>query len=55
MRIEYTIKSVYGQDLMYVKGEAAYWIQCLTGRKTITTHDIEALTYLGHNVVNVFN
>ncbi len=46
--IEVTMKSVYGQDLIYVLDPDVHKnIQTLTGRKTLTKSDIAALKNLG--------
>lgn len=46
--IEVTMKSVYGQDLIYVLDpDVQKNIQTLTGRKTLTESDIVALKNLG--------
>jgi histone H3/H4 len=47
MTIQYIKKSNYGNEAMYVVGEAAESIAKLTGRKTINHGDIKALESLG--------
>lgn len=54
MKIEYYKKNVYGNELVYIKDERiAQIILRLTGRKTIDTRAMEALTALGHELVQV--
>jgi hypothetical protein len=56
MEIQYFIKSVYGNELMYVKRQdLRECIQSLTGRKTLTQSDIVALTSLGFKMVKVLH
>ena len=54
MIIEYYIKSIYGNDLIYIKnatqGKA---LQVLTNKKTIDKKDIDALQVLGVVCVEV--
>jgi len=45
--IEVRTANVYGNDMMYVCSEHAKWIQDLTGRKTLSSKDIQALQNLG--------
>ena len=50
--IEVEQKEVYGNTLTYVKKESVRnSIKKLTGRKTLTDHDIQALKELGFAVV----
>ena len=52
MTIEVTQKEVYGNTLTYVKEESVRnSIRKLTGRKTLTDYDIEALKELGFVLV----
>lgn len=52
MTIEVTRKEVYGNTLTYVKKESVRnSIKKLTGRKTLTDYDIEALKELGFVLV----
>ena len=52
MTIEVTQKEVYGNTLTYVKEESVRnSIRKLTGRKTLTSYDIEALKELGFVLV----
>ena len=46
------VKTVYGNDLTYVVGPAgaAEFIQTLTHKKTVNSHDVEALRGLGFEV-----
>ena len=50
MKIIIKAKSVYGNVLYYVQGDAALYIGELTGKKTVTLKQIEALKQLGLNV-----
>ena len=53
MEIHVKVKSVYGNDLIYVvEAWAAAYISTLTGKKTVTKHDIEALKGLGIEVIH---
>lgn len=52
MTIEVTQKEVYGKTLTYVTDESIRnSIKKLTGRKTLTDYDIEALKELGFVLV----
>ena len=52
MTIEVTQKEVYGNTLTYVTDESVRnSIKKLTGRKTLTDYDIEALKELGFVLV----
>ena len=52
MTIEVERKEVYGNTLTYVKKESVRnSIKKLTGRKTVTNYDIEALKELGFVLV----
>ena len=52
MTIEVTQKEVYGNTLTYVSDESVRnSIKKLTGRKTLTDYDIEALKELGFVLV----
>ena len=52
MTIEVTRKEVYGNTLTYVADESTRnSIKKLTGRKTLTDYDIEALKELGFVLV----
>lgn len=52
--IEYYRKSVYGNELLYVKDkETAVAIQCLTGKVTIDARDMKCLEFLGLSFVEV--
>ena len=52
MTIEVTQKEVYGNTLTYVSDESIRnSIKKLTGRKTLTDYDIEALKELGFVLV----
>ncbi len=54
MRIEVTRKEVYGNTLTYVADESIRnSIKKLTGRKTLTDYDVEALKELGFVLVIV--
>ena len=55
MLIEVKRKEVYGNTLTYVKDESVRnSIRKLTGRKTLTDYDIEALKELGFVLVEEF-
>ena len=47
MKIIIKAKSVYGNVLYYVQGDAGMHISSLTGKKTLTLKQIEALKQLG--------
>jgi hypothetical protein len=51
--IKYRIKSVYGNDLIYiVDPEQAKWIDQITRRKTITKFEMTALSQLTkHHII----
>ena len=52
MTIEVERKEVYGNTLTYVKNESVRnSIKKLTGRKTLTDYDVEALKELGFVLV----
>ena len=54
MQIEYYIKTVYGNDLIYIANEeVATNIKILTGRQTVTSGQLEALKHLGHTIKEV--
>jgi hypothetical protein len=54
MEIQYFIKSVYGNELMYIKrDDIREFVRNLTGRKTISQKNLEALTNLGFKMVKV--
>lgn len=54
MRIEYHIKSVYGNEQIYItETSVANAVTTLTQKKTINNRDIAALIVLGHDVVHV--
>lgn len=42
------VKNYYGNDLYYVVSDHATPLKCLTGRKTLTKKDVEALRSLGY-------
>ena len=51
MEIHVKVKSVYGNDLIYVvEPRAATYIRFLTGKKTVSKADITALRGLGIEV-----
>ncbi len=50
MKIIIKAKSVYGNTLYYVQGDAGLYIGELTGKKTVTLKQIEALKQLGLDV-----
>jgi hypothetical protein len=53
MEIHVVVKSVYGNDLIYVvEPWAAELIATLTGKKTVSKHDIAALRGLGIEVIH---
>ena len=47
-RIELEVRSNYGNEAIYVVSSHASAVRTLTGKKTISRQDIEALTALGH-------
>ena len=52
--IEYYSKSVYGNELMYITDEViAKQVMILTGRKTITIEQKQALEVLGFSLIKV--
>ena len=54
MHIEYRTKNVYGNDNRYiVNPDIAQAVRTLTGKKTINTGDIFALSTLGHTFEEV--
>jgi hypothetical protein len=54
MEIKYYVKSVYGNEYMYIKDEVlAKQIKVLTGRKTVTTEQLQALEVLGFKLIKV--
>jgi len=56
MQIEYYTKNVYGLEKNYVKDtDMARKIQELTGNKTLTEDNMEALEGLGHKFVKVMS
>ncbi len=56
MRIEVTRKEVYGNTLTYVADESIRnSIKKLTGRKTLTDYDIEALKELGFVLIRRYD
>ena len=53
MEIHVVVKSVYGNDLMYVvEPGKANLVRLLTGKKTVNAYDIEALKGLGIEVIH---
>jgi hypothetical protein len=53
MEIHVVVKSVYGNDLLYVvERNAALYLEALTGKKTVNEHDIASLRGLGIEVVH---
>lgn len=44
--IKVITKNVYGNDLLYVTSAHAKWVSQLTGKKTVSESDIEALREL---------
>ena len=56
MTIEVIRKQVWGNDLTYVKDESVRnSIRKLTGRKTLTVSDIEALKELGFVLIRRYD
>ncbi len=56
MTIEVIKKEVYGNTLTYVKKESVRnSVQKLTGRKTLTSSDIEALKELGFVLIRRYD
>ena len=56
MTIEVIRKQVWGNDLTYVKEESVRnSIRKLTGRKTLTSSDIEALKELGFVLIRRYD
>jgi hypothetical protein len=56
MIIEVFIKNNWGSDHTYIcNPDLASAIQTLTGRKTLTDYDLQALRKLGHEFVLVKN
>ena len=56
MTIEVIRKEVWGNDLTYVKDESVRnSIRKLTGRKTLTVSDIEALKELGFVLIRRYD
>ena len=56
MTIEVTQKEVYGNTLTYVADESIRnSIKKLTGRKTLTNYDIEALKELGFVLIRRYD
>ena len=54
--LEYYTVRVYGTDMKYLKNqEDAKFIYMLTGRKTVTSNDVIALSGLGYKLTEVFN
>ena len=50
MKITYIKKNVFGNELMYVEGEASLFVNALTGKKTVTLADLRNLKALGLEV-----
>lgn len=51
MEIKYYIKNVYGVDRIYIKNaDQARAISALTGQKTVSAAQLEALKLLGVNI-----
>lgn len=48
MKIQVTVKHVYGRPLIYIQSFQLGPIQKLTGRSTLTPSDIDALKTLGY-------
>ena len=48
MRVEIEARSNYGNEAIYVVSSHASAIRTLTGKKTISRQDVEALAALGH-------
>ena len=56
MTIEVIRKQVWGNDLTYVKGESVRnSVRKLTGRKSLTVSDIEALKELGFVLIRRYD
>ena len=54
MKIQYYIKHVYGQELMYIFDPTIMNIlKNLTGKKTVGRSDLSCLKSLGHTVEQV--
>lgn len=51
--VEVVVKSNYGAEAIYVVSQQATAISHLTGRKTVTRSDINALKALGFNFKDV--
>ena len=50
VKILVEVRSNYGTEMIYPVGEAAQYVQNLTGKKTINQSDIAALRALGLTV-----
>lgn len=55
MKVEYTVKSHYGNDYKYPMNPVAQMITELTGRKTLSESDISTLRKHGFDCVQVFS
>jgi hypothetical protein len=54
MNIQYYVKDVYGIPTRYIANdEAAKLVRQLTGKKTVSSNDLEALEKLGHEIIRV--
>lgn len=54
MKIEYTVKNVYGTDRNYAKEQSvAEAVEKLTGQKTLSDAHLSALVELGHTIERV--
>jgi hypothetical protein len=50
MTINYIKKNVYGNEMLYIVGDAKEFVARLTGKKTVDEGDIKALKNLGLTV-----
>lgn len=50
INLQFTIKNVYGHELLYPANEAAQVACTLLQKRTVTTRDIKLLKRLGHSV-----
>jgi hypothetical protein len=50
MNILVTIRTVYGNEMIYPANEAAQVVTLLIGKKTISRSDISNLKKLGHTI-----
>ncbi len=56
MKLEYTTEASYGHNRMYLVDQAkADALMILTGRKTVSTQDKQALEALGFEFIKVDN